>query len=209
MKNRSVLIFAYRDLFWNLGVPNSLCKIRRTALLQVSEIATCFVFYISSPFAFCSTFSDVYSFTTHFLSICCSLSQWNCHTFLCTVTQNPFDVSPSFQSESILIVVLRGLPLMTYCCYYVVWSTFFNSFSNIFSVELSHSSGVAVTQGSCNVFLSSQSSYSTLMFSFEPLVTHSHNHIVWTATLFSVLCFTHFLSRPVPLFMCNCYTKPL
>ena len=99
--------------------------------------------------------------------------------------------------------------LTTHSCYCVVWKTFFDSFSNFFSVELFHSPGVTVTQGSCNVFPLSPSGHCILLLLLESLLTHSHNYVVWTATHFFRFCFTHFLSGTVPRFFCNCYTRSL
>ena len=51
-------------------------------------------------------------------------------------------------------------------------------------MEFSHSSGVTVTQDSCNVFPLSSSGHSTLILSFESWLTHSHNNRLQTATHF-------------------------
>ena len=53
-------------------------------------------------------------------------------------------------------------------------------------MELPRSFGVTVTQGSCNVFPSSSGSHFTLTLSFESLLTHTHNYVVWTTTHFFV-----------------------
>ena len=100
--------------------------------------------------------------------------------------------------------------LTTHFCYYVVWNTFFDSFSNIFFVELSHTSGVTVTQqGFYNVYPLSPSERSTLILSFESLLTRSYNYYMWTATYFFCLFFTHFISEIVLFFLRNHYTRKL
>ena len=100
--------------------------------------------------------------------------------------------------------------LTTHFCYYVVLNTFFDSFSNIFFVELSHTSGVTVTQqGFCNVYPLSPSERSTLILSFESLLTRS-----WTAFglvfglphIFSVY-FLLILSRKLFCFSCVTITQ--
>lgn len=124
------------------------------------------------------------------------------------VTQSLYNVLSSIRS--IHYTFLSPFePLTTHSFYHIVWDVFLNSFLNILSVGLSHFSGVTVKQGSCNFFPLSQSGHSTLILSFEQLLTHPHNYRVWTATRFFCLCFTHFLNETVPLFLSNCYTRSL
>ena len=68
---------------------------------------------------------------------------------------------------------------------------------------------VTVTQGTWNVFPSIPSRHSTLLLPFESLLTHSPNYVMWTATYFFRLLFTHCSRGTVPFFLCNCYTRSL
>ena len=87
--------------------------------------------------------------------------------FLCTVTQGPCNVSLLFRSE-----------MSTHSHYYSVWNTFSNTFSNIFYVEQSHSSGVTVTQGSRNIFYCFQVDFSLCRFLFGSLMNRFLNDII-------------------------------
>ena len=74
----------------------------------------------------------------------------------------------------------------------------------VFSLGLSHLSCISVTQGSCNVFPFSPSRHSTLILSFESLLTHSHTYIVWIATYFFLVYFPFIFS--MELFHSSCVT---
>ena len=94
--SRGVLVFVNRNLFWkrNLGVPNRLCKIPRTVLLEISEIVTCLIFTIFilsqtlSLLPNCRTLSPHIFFCLFIVlypSEIVPLFLFNCHKCLCNV----------------------------------------------------------------------------------------------------------------------------
>ena len=102
-------------------MPNSLCNIRKTALLELSEIATCFVFtvlwalYTGKPFFFCLTVVYFYhKFFVHFLFILsmAELSHSSCVNFkqdLCFEVNTPLCCFLLNNLWPILVVMLCGL----------------------------------------------------------------------------------------------------
>ena len=118
------------------------------------------------------------------------------HSSRLTVKQGPCSVSSSFRSRHFTLL-FPFESLTTHSHYHFAWNTFFDKYWNIFSVELSHSFGVTVTQVSCNVFPLPRSGHPTLILSFESLLTHSHNYVVWNATQFFRWCFKLFHSSSI------------
>ena len=74
-----------------------------------------------------------------------SFSYWNyLSAASCVIfTKDPCNVLPSFWSRHSTLLFPIG-SLTIHFCYYVVWNTFFESFSIAFSMELPYSSGVAI-----------------------------------------------------------------
>ena len=121
-------------------------------------------------------------FFSHFLnwsvfSSILSVSQTSC----VTVTQGPCNVSSSLGCGHCTLLFLYG-SLTIQSCYYLVWNTFFDSFSSIFSVQLSYSPGV--TQGFYNVILLSQSRHAGLILLFVPLLTCSQSMFCELSNIF-------------------------
>ena len=85
----------------------------------------------------------------------------------CVFLSQPLFLWPSCRILS-LCVYYR-----TFLYFYFIWCLF-----TVHLVELSHSSCLTVTQGSCNVSWSFWSRHSTLLFPFELLKTHSRYYVV-------------------------------
>ena len=133
------------------------------------------VFYFPNPFFFYLT---VAPFHLVFILLM-EMSLSSC----VTVTQSPCNKSPSFRSgESPLLFLFE--PLTTHSSYYVVWNTFFDNFSIIFS---------CTSPGPYNIFSLSLSGHSTLILSFESLLTDSLNYLspIYFSLFFSVKLFRY------------------
>ena len=110
----------------------TVCKIRRTVLLELSEIATCFVFGISrvlyclKPFVFRLTVALFYH--TYFVHLSFIISVELSHSSCLTAAQGHCNVSPSFRGkDSTLLFPFESL--MAHSCDYAVRTDiFFDNF---------------------------------------------------------------------------------
>ena len=108
----------------------------------------------------------------------------------------------------VLLFHVFSLSLRSFVFHLTVTSFTLCGIVHILIEELSYSSCATVTHGACNVSSSFRSWFSTLLFPFESLKTHSRLYVVWTVSKSSIT-FVHFLNRTVLPFLCNCYIRLL
>ena len=147
-----------------------------------------------------------------------SFSYWNYLSGASCVifTKDPCNILPSFWSRHSTLLFPVG-SLTIHFCYYVVWNTFFESFSIVFSMELPYSSGVAIVHMfPATFFIFSKSIIDFITFFWVIVDLFSQLCCVWTATHFFRLSFSHFLSsifsilplwlsQKVPVMLFHCF----
>ena len=109
---------------------------------------------------FCSFFVHCFSETVPFFL-------YRCHT---RFQPFPIDLKWTLHFALSFLVITDAFSLC--------WTCFLIIFLFILLLELSYPSCVPVTQGLCDIFPLSPRYHSTLILSFESLLTHFHNYIV-------------------------------